>query len=176
MSGLRAILLAALIYAAAVAETTLADVMAIGPIVPMPLPLLAVAWVLLVDDRHALWAAVAAGVASDLSGPGRVGPGAFWLLLAAWGAARLYAAWPTEHWLWRTTLTLLALAAWGVCSGLTHWLLGEVPLGVGVLVQRAVLAGMYTGAMCLPLWLVAGWFREPIAPRYSQSTVSPLIG
>jgi len=170
MNGLRAILLVALIYAGAVAETALTDAMAIGPIVPMVLPLLAVVWVLVVEERHAIWAAVAAGLVSDLAGSGRVGPGAFWLLLAAWGVTRLHSAWPTEHWFWKTFLTVAALTAWGVFSGLTRWFLGEIPLGVGVVLQRAVLAGAYTGVLSFPLWLLTGWLREPETPRYSEPT------
>lgn len=156
-------LLLAAIYAAAVVDTALADVAAIGPIVPAALPLLGIVWALMVDDSYAVLGAAVAGLGADLLTPGRVGPGAFWLILTSLAAVRLRRAWPLEHWLWPAAFTALGLAGWAVLTGLTRWLLGEVPLAPGLIVQRALLTGLYSGVFALPCWIVAGWLREPRA-------------
>ncbi len=170
----RGLLLLGLIYTAAVVDTTLTDAAAIGPIVPAALPLLAIVWVLLVAEPRALLAAFLAGLVCDLLTPGRIGPGAFWLLLAAAAALRVRRAWPAEHWSWPAILTALALVVWASLTGLSRWLLGEIGLPPGMILQRAVLTGLYSAAFGLPCWLLVGWLHTP-SPRRSDDDPQLLI-
>jgi len=161
MTALRLLLLVLLVYAAAVAQTTLVDVLRIGETVPELLPLVALVWVLTVDSPYAFVAAGAIGLVDDLLGPGRAGLGGFWLLAAGYLLGRMKARLPRGHWAWQVPALGLAVAGWAAGAGLCGWLAGDVALPPRTLLRHAVGVGVYTAALSLPVFLVVGWIKEP---------------
>jgi rod shape-determining protein MreD len=159
------ILLALAVYAAALAETTLAPALRIGRISPDVLALAAMLWLLASPGRYAFLAAGLFAAAGDLLGPGRLGIGmAVWLVLG-YAVTR-----------WRERLALdrlpvqwivlaVAVTAGGLLQAAARWMLGELPGPLGPLLSRVVAAEAYTAALSLPLLMVLNWMPCRAADR-----------
>jgi len=154
-----------LIYAAAVADTSLADAFSIGRIAPDFLALAALFWLLVVARPGAFLAAGAAGLVSDLIAPGRIGLGMAGFLLAGYFVARLRARLAPEHFLWHATFTFAAVALISILTALGHRGLGEVSLPLTTLVLRGAGVALYTAAVSVPLFMIVVWIREPFLAR-----------
>ena len=75
------LILIPIVYIAAVAETSLVDVMRIGDVAPDLLALVALVWLVTVAGPRAFLVAGAVALLGDLIAPGRVGVGTAWMLL-----------------------------------------------------------------------------------------------
>ena len=158
-------LLIPLVYLAAVAETSLADVLRVGQTAPELLALTAVVWLLLARGRWAFLAAGAIALVGDFIAPGRLGVGAAWMLLAGYGLSRLKGRLPTEHLVVQVPMVLAAVTLWALAVAATGRLLGDVPLPWSAIPSRAAGVGLYTAGVSLPVLMVLGWLAEPRRPR-----------
>ena len=158
---MRILALIPLIYAAAVLETSLADVVRVGRVGPDLLAVLAFVWLLTWPGCNALCIAGIVGLASDLISPGRIGPATACFLLVGYGVTRLRARIAIDHVLWQAAVVWAAvtLSALGLATG--RWLLGEVLTAPSVLLMRSLGVGVYSAGVSLPLLMVIGWVRQP---------------
>jgi len=154
-----------LVYAAAVADTTLADRLRLGTVVPDFTAMIAVFWLLVIAKRGSFLGAGVVGLVQDLLAPGRIGLGMASLLVIGYLAARLRARLACEHPLWLAAITAPAVTAIVLATALGHWALGEASLPVHELAARAVGIGGYTAGLSLPLFMVSGWIRESTLAR-----------
>lgn len=162
---MRFLILLPLLYAAAIVETSLADVIRVGHVTPDLLALVAIIWLLLVPGPRAFLAAGAIGLASDLIAPGRVGLAAACFLLVGYAVTRTRAKSRAEHLVWQVVMVWVAVTALAVALATGKWLLGEAPVALSILLPRALGVGMYTAGLSLPLLMVIRWIREPfLAP------------
>jgi len=159
-----------LVYAAAVLETSLADVVRVGRVGPDLLAVLAFVWLLAWPGSSVFWIAGVVGLASDLISPGRIGPAAACFLLVGYGVAWLRARITIDHVLWHTVVVWAAvsLSAAGLAMG--RWLLGEVPAAPSVLLVRSLAVGVYSAGVSLPLLMVLGWMRQPMEGLRAQGS------
>ena len=163
---MRFLLLIPIVYAAALADTSLVDVMRVGHVAPDLLAMVAMIWLLLVPGPRAFVVAGAIGLASDLVAPGRVGVAMACFLLVGYAAGRLRARFEPDHLVSRIAVVWLAVTSLAVSLAMARWLLGEAPLPLSTLLVRALGVGLYTAGVSLPLVMVIGWIREPFrTPR-----------
>ncbi len=164
------LLLLPIVYLAAVLDTSLVDVMRIGPVVPDLLALTAVAWLLTARGTWALPTAGAIALLSDLIAPGRIGLGMGWMLIVGYGVLRLRMQLKMEHTLWRVALTWAAVTLWALAVGCTARLLGDVTLPWATILQRGLGVGLYTAGVSLPIWMIVGWTAQPWRIRRERMT------
>jgi rod shape-determining protein MreD len=162
------LLILPIVYAAALLETSLADVVRVGHVTPDLFALVAVVWLLLVPAERSFLVAGAIGLAADLIAPGRVGLGLACFLLVGYGVARLRARCELEHLVGRLAVVFAAatLLAAGLAAG--RWLMGETSLPLSTMATRALGVGLYTAGVSLPVWMLIGWLREPLRPRQNR--------
>lgn len=158
---MRWMLLLPILYAAAVLETALADVIRVGHVTPDLLAMIAMIWVLSGGGPRRFLTAGAIGLVADLIAPGRPGLALAGFLLAGYLVTRLRARFPLDHPVGQVATLWLAVTL--LTSGLAmgRWLLGETPIAPGVLLCRAVGVGVYTAGVSLPVLMVISWIREP---------------
>lgn len=152
-------------YVAAVADTSLADLFAIGQVAPDFLALVAVLWLLVVAKPGQFLATGALGLLEDLISPGRLGLGLAGFLLAGCVVARLRARLAPEHFAWHVAFTFLAVTLTAGLTALGRRLLGEVTLPLGTLLLCACGVGVYTAGVSFPLFMMISWIREPMLAR-----------
>jgi rod shape-determining protein MreD len=165
MKPLSVILLIPIVYAAAVAETSLADAMVVRHAAPDLLGLVAIVWLLTAGGPRGFLVAGAIGLFGDLIAPGRLGLGMTCFLLVGYTIASLRQRVPGEHLAWQVTIvcagsTLLAL---GLALG--GRLAGPSATPLGELLLRAPAVGLYTAGVSLPVLMILGWLREPFLAR-----------
>lgn len=144
------------LYVAAAVQTSVADSLAIGPIVPEFLPALALMLVLYRPVTSSLVAAGAIGLLADLLGPGRVGPGGAALVLVGM-ALQAALARVGRNALVRGLLLLVGLAGWGAIDALAGRWLGAPALPIGALLGRVLAMAGLTTLLCAPVLLVVHW-------------------
>ena len=157
------LLLIPIVYLAAVAETTLADVLRIGAISPDLLALTAAVWLVIARRPYAFLMAGGIGLVADLLTPGRIGIGAAVWLLVGYTLLRPRWRWVFEHVLGQVSAVALAVSVWAATAGFARWLVGDAALGLSTILARAVGTGLYTAAISLPILLVASWIGDPLA-------------
>jgi rod shape-determining protein MreD len=162
---MRYLLLIPVVYAAAVVETSLGDVLAVGRVTPDLLALVAVLWVVTSRSRWAFLAAGAIGLASDLIAPGRLGVGMACFFLVGYGLAQLRAKLPTDHLAARVPVVAAAVTLLAALLATAHGLLGDVPGPLPPLVLRALGAGAYTAGLALPVLMILSWTGKPVPRR-----------
>jgi len=163
---MRRILILPMVYATAVLETSLADVMRVGHVAPDLLALLAVVCVLRTPGRQALPVAGAIGLAADLISPGRLGLGVACFLLVGYALTRLRTKLPLDFFAGQVLAVGVATTLLAAALATGQWLFGEALVSLSTLLVRAVGAGIYTAGVSVPLWMILGWLREPRrAPR-----------
>ena len=167
---MRFLLLAAILYAAAVLETSLGDVIQVGHVTPDLLAMIAVIWVLLVAGPRAFLAAGAIGLVADLIAPGRVGPAVVCFMLVGYAVNRLRTKLPPDQLLGQVATVWAAVTVLTVSLAVGRWLLGETPVGLGTLLGRAAGVGVYTAGVSLPVLMIVGWVREPFRVRRKRLT------
>jgi len=163
---MRTVLLAAIVYLAAVVQTSLADAMRVGSVTPDLLALVAVVYVLAARGPRSFLVAGGIALAGDLIAPGPPGPGAAWMLLVGYAFGRLRHHVRLEHFIAQVPVVGLAVACWAAGVGMTARLLGDLPLAWSAIAARAAGVGLYTAGVALPVLMVLGWSREPlVAPE-----------
>jgi len=162
---MRFLVLIPIVYAAAVLETSLVDVLRIGNVTPDLLALTAIVWLLFANGPRAFLAAGAIALVGDPIAPGRLGVGMGWMLLVGYGVSQLRARVKCDHLVGQLTVTWAAVTIWATGVGLTGRLLGEVAMPASTILARAVGVGCYTAGVALPLLLAIGWIGEPLLPR-----------
>jgi rod shape-determining protein MreD len=163
---MRFLLLAIVVYLAAVLQTSLVDCVQIGQSTPDLFLLVAMVWLLAGTGHYGFLEAGLVGLAADLVSPGRLGDGAAWLLAVGYALSRIKARIGLTHWTTQVPALALATTVWVAAMGLTRWLSGEVPIGPLAIVQRALGVGLYTGAVGFPLLLTLGWMGAPSDFRF----------
>ncbi len=158
------LLLVILVYLAAVAETALVPLLRVGHTTPDLMALLAVVLALRWRNRYGFLGSGAIALVGDLISPGRVGLGAAWMLLLAFGLGRFQRRARLRHPAGQTAAVLLSVACWAGALGLSCRLLGPVEAGIATILCRAVYTGAYTAAVGLPALMVLGWWDERTAP------------
>lgn len=166
---MRFLILTLIVYLAAVAETSLVDVMRVGDVTPDLLALVAVVWLLTAAGPRAFLVAGAVVLVGDLIAPGHLGVGMAWMLLVGYGVTRLRArfqgATDGRGFMWQVPCVWLAVTVWAAAVGLTGRLLGDVALPWSAVSVRAAGVGVYTAGVALPVLMVIGWIREPLLAR-----------
>jgi rod shape-determining protein MreD len=157
---MRILLLAAVVYLAAVVETSLGDVMRVGRVTPDLLALVAVVYVLAARSPTAFLAAGAIALAGDLIAPGRLGVGAAWMLVVGYALGRLRHHVPLDHFAAQMPVVGLAVACWATGVAVTSKLLGDLPLDWSAIAVRTAGAGLYTAGVAIPVLMILGWTRE----------------
>ncbi len=171
------LILTLIVYLAAVAETSLVDVMRVGDVTPDLLALVAVVWLLTAAGPRAFLVAGAVVLVGDLIAPGRLGVGTAWMLLVGYGVTRLRVRFQGatdgrgfmwQQLVWQVPCVWLAVTVWAAAVGLTGRLLGDVALPWSTLLTRAAGVGVYTAGVALPVLMVIGWIREPLLARQKK--------
>ena len=150
----------AMIYLAAVLETSFASVWAVGPIVPLALLAAALSAVMARPSQFGRFAAGAAGLLSDLLGPGRLGLGMASFFLGAWFVLDLQ-----RRLGWRSVL-LQSLLIWPVATAHAAAVAGSsqignsLPLGGVNTLTEAAGTGLYTAAVSVPWLMIFAWRRR----------------
>lgn len=159
------LVLASVVYLAAVVQTALADAMEVRQVTPDLLALAAVAWLLVAGGPRGFLAAGAVGLAGDLIAPGPLGLGAVGYLAAGYAVTRLRPRIAAD-WL-PVQVAVVWAAATFVSAGaaLGPRLLGETSLPAATLAVRSLGVGLYTAGVGLPVLMVLSWFRSPPAAR-----------
>ncbi len=165
---MRSVMLAAIVYAVAVVETALADVIAVGRVTPDLLALVAVIWTLLVPGRRTFLTAGVVGLVADLVSPGRLGVGMASFLLVGYGLSRLRARWEFEYLIGQLAAVGLATTFVALAQAAGYWLFGAAPAPPGALVTRALGVGLYTTGVAVPVLMIIGWVREPFRARRNR--------
>jgi len=161
----RLFLLLPILYAAAVLETSLADVLQVGHVAPDLLAMIAIVWVLLAAGPRAFLIAGAIGLLADLIAPGRVGPGLACYLLVGYAVGRLRTRFLPDHPVGQVATVWVAVSVLASGLAIGRWLLGETSLAPGLLLGRAVGVGVYTAGVSLPVLMIVHWIREPSRAR-----------
>jgi len=151
------------VYATAVADTSLIDAMTIGSVTPDLPALTAIVWLLLAGGPRAFLVAGAVALVGDLIAPGRLGVGMGWMLLVGYAVTQLQTRLKCDHLAWQVSLTCVAVIVWAAGVGITGRMVGDVALPTSTLIARAAGVGLYTAAVAFPLLLVIGWIRESYA-------------
>ena len=162
---MRLFLLLPILYAAAVLETSLADVIQVGHVTPDLLAMIAILWVLLAAGPRTFLVAGAIGLVADLIAPGRVGLGLACYLLVGYAVYRLRARFLPDHPLWQVATVWVAVSVLASGLAIGRWLLAETSLPPGVLLGRAAGVGVYTAGASLPVLMIIHWIREPSRER-----------
>jgi rod shape-determining protein MreD len=166
----RTLLLAVIVYVAAVVETSLGDVMRVGRVTPDLLALVAVVYVLAARSPRAFLAAGAIALAGDLIAPGRLGVGAAWMLVVGYAVGRLRHHVRLDHFTAQVPVVGLAVACWATGVAATARLLGDLPLAWPAIAVRSAGVGLYTAGVAIPVLMVLGWTRErAVAPQRRAS-------
>lgn len=160
-SAARAILIALVIYAVAVAETVWLDALSIGAVAPDLMALAAIVLAVSLATPYALVAAAMVGLAADLLTSGPLGAGMAAYALAAFALSCAGGS------IARQNIVGLAVLVWPVVSievalvAVWQAVCGEpLPPPVDV-IRRAFGVGAYTALVSLPVWMVRSWIREP---------------
>jgi len=157
---MRFLLSLTILYLAAVVDTSLAEVFRVGEVAPDFLALAAVLWLLAIARPGQFLAAGAYGLVQDLIAPGRVGPGAAGFLLVGYLVARVRLRLAPEHFLWHVAMAWAGATLLALSTAAAAWMLGETRQPWLILSQRAAGVGLYTAALSVPLFMIAGWIRQ----------------
>lgn len=158
------------VYLAAVAQTSYHRLLAIGPVAPDWLTVVAVLWLLWGRGRHDFLVAGAIGLLGDAIAPGRPGFGAAALLLSGYALVQLRPFGIGSGLLSQVTLTALIAAVVSLASLAGAWLVGDAELMPKPWLYHAGGVGLYTALAALPLWMILSWLREPLLKK---SVVTP---
>jgi len=160
------VLLAPILYVAAVVQTSMVDLVQVGPLAPDLLALTAILWLLTAAPSP--WAVLVAGgigLLEDLISPGRVGFGAISFVLAGYAVARLRGRFRLDHLASRILTVCVAVTLIVLCVAAGRWLCGELAMAPGKLLTRAVGVGVYTAGVSIPVAMVLGWLGQSSRQR-----------
>ena len=157
MGPARLALLLALFYAALLADTVAAPIMAVGDVAPDWTALVLVVWLLRTRSNWAPLIAAGVGALVDLAAAGRVGPGIAAFALAGYLVPRLAAKLPSRQVL--VEVVAVALGTFGIgfvlCS--IAFIAAEVPQGPAAAMLELVGTATYTGAVAVPILMLRNW-------------------
>ena len=154
------LLLSLTVYLAAVAETSLLDLVRVGSVAPDLLALVAIIWLLTAAGPRGFLTAGGVALVGDLIAPGRLGLGMAAMLLVGYAITRLRARLPIDHLAWQVLAVWLAVTVWAMSVAIAARLLGEVSLPWSTLAARTAGTGFFTAAVSLPVLMVHGWLHE----------------
>jgi len=160
------ILLIPILYIAAVLQTTMVDLVQIGPLAPDLLALAAILWVVIAAPSP--WADLVAGgigFLEDLVSPGRVGLGAVSFLLVGYGVARLRGRFRMESMASRILTVCVGVTSIVLCVAVGRWLCGELTLALAMVLTRALGVGVYTAGVSVPVAMVLSWLGQSARER-----------
>ncbi len=158
---MRFLLLLPILYLTAVLQTSLADVLSVGHVMPDLLALLAVIWVLVTPGRRAFLVAGIIGLVADLISPGRPGLATASFLLVGHGLTGLRAKLGLDRVAWQLPAVWLSTTVLGLSLAVGTWVLGQTSAPLITVLVRALGVGAYTAGVSLPLLMIIGWIREP---------------
>jgi rod shape-determining protein MreD len=167
------LVLLALVYLAAVFQTSLAPLADVRGATPNLLLLIAVGWLLTQPARQRLGAAALVGLASDLTSGGRLGLGVAAYALLAEAVLAVQRKLDLRPLPLRLLLTWLAATAVTLVEALVARLLDAAALPWPTLLGRCTLVGIYTAGVALPVWMVLGWIEEA---RDRHDVAKALVG
>lgn len=164
----KALGLVAVVYVAAVAETSLTPILRIGQTSPDLFGLGAMLWLLASSSPYAFLPAGCVGLVADLLGPGRLGIGmAVWLLLG-YATVRFRQRVGLEplplQWIVLTSVVTIA----GLLQAVLRFALGELPGPLAPLLLRVAMAEAYTAALSLPALMVLSWMPWQASGRTAR--------
>ncbi len=155
------ILLMPVLYAAAVLQTSLVDLLEVGRVAPDLVALAAVMWLLTAaPGPKTLLVAGAIGFLEDLVSPGCTGPGMICFLLVGYAVVRVRSRFALDQVAWQVSVVWLAVTALALGLAVARWLLGELSLGLRAAAVGACGVGVYTAGVSLPVAMVLGWIVE----------------
>ncbi len=155
------LLLVALTYVAAVANTSIAPRMAVGHAAPDLLAVLAMVWISLAGGDRRFVAAAAIGLAWDLCGGERLGLGMGCFLLAGFGLQFVQLKLAYHHPAFRLATTVPAVIALHLLLAWCQWLAAGMGVSLAVLSGQALVMGVYTAAICvLTLVMLQSFARQ----------------
>ncbi len=153
-------ILALAVYAAAIAETSLASAIEVRHVTPDLFALAAILWQLTAGRTRGFVVAAAVGLAYDLTAAGPFGLGLGLFALVGYGIARLRGNLDLDHVALQLAVVVAATTTIALGEGAAWRLLGETALPWSTLAVRATSVGVYTAAIALPLLLFRGWFHR----------------
>ncbi len=167
---MRFVILALTVYAAAVAQTSVAPALEVRHVMPDLFALATVLWQLTAVRRDAdgaadasprgFFAATLMGLAYDLTSSGPLGVGFGLFAGVGWLIAAIRAKLDLAHPLMQLTTVFFATAAIASGEAVIWRLRGETTLPWATLVVRAACVGVYTTAVAVPIVMVLGWFHD----------------
>jgi rod shape-determining protein MreD len=166
------LLLIPIVYAAAVLETSLADVIQVDCVAPDLLALVAVIWLLWSTGRWSFLTAGLIGLVGDLIAPGRVGLGMASFLCVGYALARFREKGRPHHLVWQVPAVCLAVTVLAACIATGRWLSGETSVALSTLLLRAVGVGVYTAGVSVPILMVVGWLHKPSGDQRRRALFS----
>jgi rod shape-determining protein MreD len=153
--------LLAVVYLAAMLETSLADALRVGAVGPDLMALVAIIWVLRVPGARTFLAAGLVGLASDLIAPGRLGLAMATFLLIGYLVTRLKSKLHLEKPLCQVPTVLVAGGLSAAAIGVGCRVLGETSLDLSTLLGRAAGVGVYNAGLSVPLIMILAWTKKP---------------
>jgi len=152
-------ILALAVYAAAVAETSLASAIEVRYVTPDLFALAAILWQLTAGRTRGFVVAAGWGLAYDLTAAGPFGLGLGLFALVGYAIARLRGHLDLDHVALQLAVVVAATTAIAFGEGAAWRLLGETTLPWSTLAVRASSVGVYTTVIALPLLLLRSWFQ-----------------
>jgi rod shape-determining protein MreD len=160
MKPISLIILAVTVYAAAIAETSLAPAIEVRHVTPDLFALAAILWQLTAGRGRGFVIAALVGLAYDLTAAGPLGVGMGMFALVGYGIAQIRSHLDLEHLPLQLAMILAATMAIALGEAGAWRLLGETTLPWSTLVVRAMSVGVYTTAIALPILLFCSWFHR----------------
>jgi cell shape-determining protein MreD len=167
---MRYLLLLPIVYIAAVTETSLVDLIGVGPVTPDLLAMVAIVWLMLVPTPRAILVAGAIVLVGDLIAPGRPGVGMAWMLLVGYAITRLRQHVKMDHLAVQLIVLWAAVTLWASAVAITSQLTGHTTSPWPTLLANTTGVGIYTAGVSLPALMIIGWIREPRRTRQARMT------
>jgi rod shape-determining protein MreD len=168
---MRWLILLPAVYAAALAQTTCGQLLAVKNFSPDWRALVVVAWMLSGTGRFDFLVAGAIGLFADCIAPGRPGVGAATFLSAGYGMGLLRRFIPRNNMVCQAVLAGMVAALVALAASAAAWLDGLAPLAAQAWLRQSGGVGLYTMLAGLPIWMALGWLREPIVRRSAMPQV-----
>jgi rod shape-determining protein MreD len=162
------LLIIPILYIAAVLDTCLAARWQVHGIAPDLVALVAFIYLYSSRGRYAFLIGALAGFASDLNSTSPLGLGMAAFALVAYGVVLLRQNLHLDGAIARLIIVGVGVTATCLLQSATLRCIGRIALPWQSLVEHAVLVGIYTAAVAIPLLMVYWWFG-------SQRSAKPLV-
>jgi rod shape-determining protein MreD len=149
-----------LIYVAAVLQSALGPRWEIAGAAPNLLIVVALVWLTVSLNRHALAIVAAIGLVSDLNSPGPMGMDMALFAMAGYTALWLRQRLMIDHFPGRLSVIWLAATFITLLEGIVLRFMAASPLALRLVFERSLLVGLYTMAVAIPVLMVIGWKND----------------